>query len=170
LFFELERNWTGILIEPVPSLFQEILLKNRNVFSINVCIANEKPTVAKFKIFEALSGRLDKMHEAHSKRIDKEGTTKMRLIYVPCFSLVSILKAMNVQKVDYFSLDVEGGEYDVLTGIKFDKITIDTFSIEHNGFLDNDTAKRKYISYLEKKNYKNIREDFLDVYFKRTNL
>jgi hypothetical protein len=28
--------------------------------------------------------------------------------FVPCFSLITILKAINVNKVDYFSLDVEG--------------------------------------------------------------
>ena len=44
--------------------------------------------------------------------------------FVPCFSLVTILKAINVNKVDYFSLDVEGGESFVLKAIDFNKIDI----------------------------------------------
>ena len=32
LFFELERNWTGLLIEPTPSLFKQIQLKKSQRF------------------------------------------------------------------------------------------------------------------------------------------
>ena len=42
--------------------------------------------------------------------------------YAPCFSLHTILKAMNVNKVDFFSLDLEGGENDVLLSLDFNKI------------------------------------------------
>ena len=55
---------------------------------------------------------------------------------MPCFSLNTILKAINVDKIDYFSLDVEGGELEVLKGIDFHKIDIATFSVEHNNYQD----------------------------------
>jgi len=77
IFFELERNWTGILIEPVPSFYKSIVSKKRNIFSINACIANEKPIIAKFRIFKSLSGRLKEMNEASLKRIDKESGSKI---------------------------------------------------------------------------------------------
>lgn len=103
------------------------------------------------------------MNEAHSKRIDNEsGSNKMKLLYVPCFSLNTILKAINVNKVDYFSLDVEGGEYDVLKSINFKKTIIDSFSIEYNGFLD---AKKSVTSHLETNGYINVKTDPQDVYF-----
>jgi len=41
LYFEKERNWTGILIEPLPLNFKKILTKNRKCFVINCCIANK---------------------------------------------------------------------------------------------------------------------------------
>ena len=41
-----------------------------------------------------------------------------------CFPLFGVLKALNVTKVDYFSLDVEGNEMDVLRTIPFDLIDI----------------------------------------------
>lgn len=34
LFFERERNWSGILIEPLPLSYQKILKKNRKMYSI----------------------------------------------------------------------------------------------------------------------------------------
>ena len=43
---------------------------------------------------------------------------------VMCFPLFGVLRAMNVSKVDYFSLDVEGNEMDVLRTIPFDKLDI----------------------------------------------
>ena len=43
---------------------------------------------------------------------------------VVCFPLHGVLKALNVTKVDYFSLDVEGNEMDVLRTIPLDLIDI----------------------------------------------
>lgn len=158
LFFELERNWTGLLIEPIPSLYKRILAKNRKIFAINACIAKKRPFVAKFKASDALSGRDSEMSQGHSNRIGQQ----FEIVYVPCFSLNTILKALNVKRVDYFSLDVEGGEWDVLTSLDLTNIDIVSFTIEHNG----ETERRdKMKDYLLKKNYNLTKMDFQDLYF-----
>ncbi len=159
LFFELERNWTGILIEAVPSLYKQIISKNRKSFSINCCISNKRPFVAKFQIAGALSNRISLINEHFQNRVNKDiGTTKKTIIYVPCFSLFTILKAININKVDYFSLDVEGGELEVLKGINFNKIQINTFSVEHNNYQD---PKIQIRQFLEANNY-NLTKDVGD--------
>ena len=43
--------------------------------------------------------------------------------------MYTILKAINTNKVDYFSLDVEGGELEVLKGINLKKLDITTFQL-----------------------------------------
>lgn len=43
---------------------------------------------------------------------------------VQCLPLFSLLAAINVTTVDYFSLDVEGSELGVLRTIPFDKVLI----------------------------------------------
>ena len=139
--------------------------KNRNIFSINACIANEKPIVAKLRVGGPLTGRLKEMKAVEISRMEKEYVkNQLSTLYVPCFSLNTILSAIGINKVDYLSLDVEGGELDVLKSIKHDKITIDTFTIEHNGFQD---RKNDIISHLEAKGFKKLAEDNQDVYFKR---
>lgn len=151
----------------MPSFYSSILSKNRNIFSINACIAAEKPFIAKFRIFNALSGSLTEMNKLHMQRIDYESkSNQMKLLYIPCFSLNTILSAINVTKVDYFSLDVEGGELSVLKSIKYDKITIETLSIEHNNY---DDVKQKIISHLKANRFINVEstKDSIDVYFKR---
>ena len=134
LFFELERNWTGVLIEPVPRNYQKLLSKNRKIYTINACIADNKPIVAKFRVLHVLSGRVSQMSNLHQQRIDSEAkignAKKDSIAYIPCFSLRTILKAINVDRVDYFSLDVEGGEWSILKNFDLKRTDIKSFSIE----------------------------------------
>jgi FkbM family methyltransferase len=161
LFFELVRNWTGILIEPQPSLFKKILDLNRNIYVLNACLANKRPLVSKFRLSDSLSGRLSEMHVVHQERIDSETGKVKQLAYVPCFSLHTVLKAIGVSRVDYFSLDVEGGEVDVLNSIDPTKLDIRTFTIEHNGY---DDRKAQIAEVMKKKGYKFVR-DVWDFYY-----
>jgi len=40
LFVELERNWTGILIEAHPEYHQEILMINRRALVLRACLSS----------------------------------------------------------------------------------------------------------------------------------
>ncbi|KAK2153583.1 hypothetical protein LSH36_292g03072, partial [Paralvinella palmiformis] len=67
------------------------------------------------------------LNNGKTKKTKKRSVTRQ----VPCFSLETILLALNHTRVDYFSLDVEGFELDVLKTIPFDKIDIATLSVEY---------------------------------------
>ncbi|CAF0748715.1 unnamed protein product [Brachionus calyciflorus] len=164
LYFELERNWTGILIEPVPFLYEKILRKNRKMYSINACIARKRPLVAKFKIASSttLSGRDSEMSDFHQNWVGKD----FQYIYVPCFSLNTILKAINIDKVDFFSLDLEGGEWDVLSSLDFKNIDYRTFVIEHNRDKE---RREKMTNYLIQNNYNLTLTTELDIFFMKKN-
>jgi Methyltransferase FkbM domain len=58
-------------------------------------------------------------------------TEQYRSSFVPCFPLESLLSAINQTRVDYFSLDVEGLELEVLETIPWSKFDIRTLSVEH---------------------------------------
>ena len=49
LFFELERNWTGILIEAHPGYHREILRKNRHALVLRACL-HPRPGLIKFRL------------------------------------------------------------------------------------------------------------------------
>ena len=51
---------------------------------------------------------------------------------VPCKRLDNILKAVNIQNIDMWSLDVEGGEYEVLKAINFKQTPVHVIVIERN--------------------------------------
>ena len=72
------------------------------------------------------------MNENHKERLEREVPIN-REISLPCFSLNTIMKALGHNKIDFFSLDIEGVEYDVLKTIDFNQLNIETFAIEHNG-------------------------------------
>ncbi|CAF0718045.1 unnamed protein product [Brachionus calyciflorus] len=160
LYFELERNWSGILIEPIPFAYESIKNKNRKMYSLNACIARKRPLVAKFKIagLTGLSGRDSEMSESHQKWVGNN----FQYIYVPCFSLNTILKAINISKVDFFSLDLEGGEWDVLSSLDFNNIDYRSFVIEHN----RDKERRdKMTNFLLQNNYNLTLTTELDIFF-----
>ena len=95
--------------------------------------------------------------------MDKESGTKTHKVgYFPCFSLVTIMKALDVSHVDYFSLDVEGGELDVLKAIDFKQLDITMFSVEHNGFDENKKAINEFMT---SKGYSVKKVDAQDGYY-----
>ena len=160
---------TGRAFEPIPDLWKMLTGKNRKAFAINACIAHSKPFVARFQIGGSLSGRDGAMDDEHKKRLKIEVPID-RSVNIPCFSLYTILRALGVQKVDMFSLDVEGGEYDVLKAINFNKPDISTFVIEHNG---RPTELERFrglfdglrFGLLRRPMYSEIKVDAQDVYF-----
>ena len=65
------------------------------------------------------------------------------LLQVQCFPIYSVLMALGNPVVDYFSLDIEGAEYNVLETIPFNNTRIKLFGIEvvHAGKIFNGTQK-----------------------------
>ena len=150
----------------MPYLFRSILSKNRKSFAINACISKNKPIIAKFKILSGLSGIENDMPIEHQDRMKFEsGNNTIETIYVPCFSLNTILRAINITQIDYFSLDVEGAELNVINSIDFERIDIKSLTIEHNGYKD---RKEKIMKFFNKINYKISKTDGQDIYLIKT--
>ena len=128
LFFEISREWTGLLIEPGRDLFQDMLKTNRNVLAYNGCLSpNTYPQILNFQESEFLSG-IPELYE-ESRKDEMARTAKINYL-VECVPLYSLLLALNVTYIDYFSLDTEGSELSILQTIPFDKIQIDVLSVE----------------------------------------
>ena len=60
-----------------------------------------------------------------------------RKVAVNCFPLNSITAALGVSHVDYFSLDVEGPEIEILQTIDWTRLRIDVLSIEYRVYGEN---------------------------------
>jgi uncharacterized protein YkvS len=63
--------------------------------------------------------------------------------------LETIFNENNIKHVNYISIDVEGGEFDVIKSINFNKVFIDVIGFENNY---NDVSV-PIVTYLESKNF-----------------
>ncbi|XP_023345201.1 uncharacterized protein LOC111714347 [Eurytemora carolleeae] len=140
LYFEINHGWTGLLVEPHPQHFKEGLTKNRKAFSINTCLSPiPRTTTTPFSLsYAGLVLRDNTL--IHSK--------------LQCFPLYSILQALGNPTINYFSLDIEGGEYQVLQTIPWDKVDIQVFSIEtHFAGKRSEGSRQDIINYMESVGY-----------------
>jgi len=139
-FFE-DLGWQGIAIEPIPDLCERIK-KERTTKCIQGCIASKKMKSKFLKINPpgpaCLSGIVDHYDPRHVQRIKMElesdgGSTE--LIEMECYLFNDVMSENGFSRIDYLSVDTEGGELNILKSIDFDKYYIDVICVENN-YLD----------------------------------
>ena len=150
-YFEKNLNWSGILIEPLNKQFQE-LKKNRSkknkFFNLAVCSSETDNIIVLDNDLESRSSVLtDQITKPNIKSVNSKTLTK----------ILDEVSAPNL--VDFFSLDVEGFEDQVIKGINFDKYNFKFFLIE--------TKNEEVINFLISKNYVLIKKlSYQDLLFK----
>jgi FkbM family methyltransferase len=131
-----DLNWNGILIEPSKILFERCKL-NRKVF-----IENYALTSLSYE-YSTINGFVNEIPI-------KDGIILMGLKEEICqtTTITEICKKYKQTKIDFFSLDTEGYEIEILKGIDFDLIDINYFLIELNS---------KYYTYEELISFMNLK-------------
>jgi FkbM family methyltransferase len=162
-FFEKERDWTGILIEPNPIEFKKLLESDRPLsIKENSVISSEETEVNFLSIggpCNALSGIQEFYNPKHLERVNRElkmyesypegheyYSTK-ELIKLNASKLQTIFDKHGLSQVDLLSIDVEGAEMQVLESIDYEKTDVFCILIENNYGLD------KEIKFLQDKGY-----------------
>jgi FkbM family methyltransferase len=140
--FEEFHGWTGILVEPSEILFSKLRNNrpNSKCFQCALGSFEENNTFA--------DGDFD---GSLMSSIDGERLQRSALNQVLIRSLQSILDETDVQHVNFFSLDTEGYELNILKGIDFSRITFDYMLIE--------IYQHQYesiVSFLQKRGYEMI--------------
>ena len=51
---------------------------------------------------------------------------------IQCFPFYPIIRTLGVKRIDYFSLDVDGAEEDILKTIPLEKVYIDNINIQYS--------------------------------------
>ena len=161
LFFEVERNWTGLLIEANPYYHRQLLEKNRNAFVLRACLSTEpRPMTVQLLPAGFHGGIVGKMHPSHIERI---GDNKKPEVVVNCFPLNSIMEALKVSHVDYLSLDVEGPELEILQTIEWSRLRVDVITVEYYEYAEYQKPENKEVNVTVTLNkLRNIRKFFSD--------
>lgn len=147
LTFEKELGWQGVLVEADLANLVAIKSVHRHSWVVPACLSTATHT--QFVTFRNW-GHIGKI-------VDEDPTNDARHISrgvnVTCIPLYSILKALDQDTVDYFSLDVEGNELHVLKTIPFDKLSIQTLSVEFVHEEDVGESKSSLEDFMTNKDY-----------------
>jgi len=123
ILFEMKHGWTGLLVEPNPTIFPKGFLRHRKAWASSSCLATEtRPHIVNFA---------QRLFEGGMAAISPERTEET--YQMQCMPLYSLLMAAagNIT-VNYLSLDIEGAEFLVLRTIPWDKVDIEVVTVETN--------------------------------------
>lgn len=127
LFFEQYLGWDSILIEANPNNFNKLVRNRPSATKINKAICEGKSIT--FVGEGAVGGAREFMKEGHEKiwikPTDKE-------VVVSCTTFKQVFAENNIQGIDVFVLDVEGGELEALKTMDW-SVPVSIFVIELSG-------------------------------------
>ncbi len=145
LTLEKERGWHGILIEPSPSAYNECLKNRSNDKNIIIHGALVSSEYKGDTVIGDFYGH--PMNSIGGKRLNNFANANVE---VPAYTITEILNQFNIEKIDFFSLDVEGQELFVLNGFDFERWKPTYFLIEWNAGED------ELFPFMESKGYENL--------------
>jgi FkbM family methyltransferase len=132
-FFEKEKGWDGLVIEPDPTYF-EANTKVRKCLLEEVAIHPNEGEMS----FKPMSNLTEE---------DEEGSIKVK-----CARLDKLLDKHNIKEIDLISIDIEGYEEEAWATFDYKKYNPKVMIIEHTEFGKYDDTFAKQI--LEDKDYK----------------
>jgi FkbM family methyltransferase len=126
-FLEKMRGWTGLLVEPVPKYYR-MCARARTARTVNCALGPREKEGGELEIMAGglmsvatsveerfLHGRSIGDHAAFGAR--EFGAGAPEVVRTPIRALSSLLDEAGICTVDFFSLDVEGFELEVLKGL-----------------------------------------------------
>jgi len=140
LFFEL-RGWSGLLVEPFPDNVNSIMSKNRNVWTFAGALS---PTGKDTSVEMVKKGNWE------SSSIHKDMVARRphrpRKYTVPATSLNTLMDQLGRKTIDFWSLDIEGFEGQVLANTNLQTLEIGVMLIEMNKGSNNNEDIHKIVS------------------------
>ena len=125
LFFEEELGFSGILIEPVKEAYDKLVINRPKNMCYNNAISCSVSDV-ELLVRGGVSGIKSHMKKSFIDRWHSGSTTRK----VKTNTLSRIFQERQIRYIDFFSLDVEGGELDVLQTIDWGNVSIYLICIE----------------------------------------
>ena len=131
IHFEKSMKWEGIAIEPSTIQFEKLKL-NRKCHLINKAIATEEKEVEFLEVEEGytqMSGIINENFISEDT-IKKDPRSKTKKIIIKTTTFDKNIP--DDKEIDYLSIDIEGGEMELLASIDFKKYNIKVISVENN--------------------------------------
>lgn len=134
LHFEKFLGWTGILIEPSPVQLNKAK-EVRSCACLGYAASGETGKAEFLEVtqgYTQMSGFLDSYDPDLLARVRGNPAHRETIHTLQKRRLNDILEDQNIRKIDYVSLDVEGGEISILKDFDFNRFDVTLWSIENN--------------------------------------
>jgi len=138
LHFEMNHQWTGINVEPIKKVYDQLQRNRPTSININCAVCNqdgETEFLCNTGYTEMISGIKSTFDPRHHQRLQKENkemNASTEVIIVKTKKLETICDEYRISHIHYLSIDVEGAEFEVIRSIHFDKVFIDVIGFENN--------------------------------------
>lgn len=124
-YFERIRNWQGVLIEPIPMLYEQCRKRREKSQVYNYICSNAEDsgstkTIRYADLMSLVEGSLkdeEKEREHLKKGIEIQKIENSFELEVECKTLSEIIDMSGLTRFDFMSIDVEGFELQVLKGL-----------------------------------------------------
>lgn len=138
-------KWKGILIEPVPYLYNSLInnySRIKNLSFENVAIAN-KPGITTFYYFNDPSGwynQLGSFNKVHLENHKKSNNIPLDIneIEVKCETINNIVKRNNLNHIDILHIDTEGYDFQIIKSINFELVKPNVIIYENRHLSENE--------------------------------
>jgi len=128
---EKEYDWSGICVEPIPTVFEKLVMNRPKSFCCDRAIYNQSDLTLEFSIAnmsDMLSG-ITQYIDCHRESVNKNKS----VIEVKTMTLLDLLDKYNAPPfIEYLSIDTEGSEYEILKSFDFQKYVFGIIDVEHN--------------------------------------
>lgn len=163
-FYEREKNWTGLLVEPNVSKFNQCKINRPKSYVENYALVsknyNGNTIQGDFSDTNYNSlvasvtdiGDWDNIYLRSRRNYIVDNN--VNLATVETITLTKLLDKHGITNIDFFSLDVEGYEISVLNGLDFYRFRPKYILIETANFVEIQDKMKKYMT---DKNYKFVK-------------
>ena len=146
------NGWRGLLIEPREEHNNEYYSLRPNSIIENYALVGKDFKDKTIKAYTGDVGHMFNVTGIHgTDKFKYNENIKVEQVEWKTSTLDEILRKHNIKNVDFFSLDVEGYEHDVLNGIDFEYVQFGVILIESHDYTW--CGKTDDFSYLEKYGY-----------------
>lgn len=129
VFFEKRLGFKCVLIEPEEKFFRKLIMNRPQAMCVRSAVTNSDAKYIEFIGDDFTAGCADTMSEEHLQHYHRSAAKTS----VANMKMETILNDLNITYIDFFSLDVEGGELQVLQSINWDRVSIYVVAVELDG-------------------------------------
>jgi len=135
-FFEENYGWTSFNIEPLPHIFDKLMINRPNSFNFPMALSNadgeEDITVYNIKTYGIDNTNASLKHtDKHRTLLESISQGEKETFTVQYMTYRDFIECAGIKHLDLFVLDVEGYEPEVIDGMVSCEVMPDVFVIEH---------------------------------------